>query len=155
MTEILAPAPSVSGRWRVAPFDLFRSLWRRESSSEVLAMSAEVLFTGLDDAAEAGERLRDKVNAGTDGEPLANAASICRWELLILRERLLEWEFTPALRSVRSQVVRELDGAAAAARTLSSGYRFHNLNRICDGGQALDEHLEALARLRARLSSED
>ena len=117
-------------------------------------MSADVLINGLDDAAEAGQRLTEKVNAGTDGEPLANAASICRWELLILRERLLEWDFTPALRSARSQIVRELDGAAAAARTLSSGYRFHNLNRICEGGEALDEHLDALSRLRLRLSPE-
>ena len=116
-------------------------------------MSAEVLVSGLDGAAEAGQRLSEKVNAGTDGDPLANAASICRWELLILRERLLEWEFTPSLRTARSQVVRELDGAAAAARTLSSGYRFHNLNRICEGGQAFDEHLEALSRIRTRLAT--
>jgi hypothetical protein len=140
------------GRWRAAPLDLLRSLWRREDSVGDTAMLTEVLLNGLDGAAEAGQRLTDKVHAGTDGEPLANAASICRWELLILRERLLEWEFTPAYRTIRTQIVRELDGAAAAARTLSSGYRFHNLNRICEGGQAFDEHLDALSRIRDRLA---
>jgi len=53
--------------------------------------------------------------------------------------------------SLRTEIIRHLDDAAAAARTLSSGYRYHNLNRICDGGQQLDEHLQALAQLRARL----
>ena|SRR5436309_3440537 len=154
MSETLASAPSMLGRWRTTPFDLLRLIWRREDSNGDPAMSAEVLLNGLDGAAEVGQRLSEKVQAGTDGEPLANAASICRWELLILRERLLEWEFTPALRPIRTQVVRELDGAAAAARTLSSGYRFHNLNRICDGGQALDEHLESLSRIRSRLADE-
>jgi hypothetical protein len=154
MNESLAPTPGMLGRWRSAPLDLLRTIWRREDSNGDAAMSAEVLLTGLDGVFEASQRLTDKVQAGTDGEPLANAASICRWELLILRERLLECDFTPTLRPIRSQVVRELDGAAAAARTLSSGYRFHNLNRICEGGQALDEHLESLSRIRSRLAGE-
>jgi hypothetical protein len=129
-------------------------LWRREDSSGDEGASTEVLVTGLESAAEAGQRLTEKVQSGMDGEPLANAASICRWELLILRERLAEWEFGPALRPLRSQVIRELDGAAAAARTLSSGYRYHNLNRICEGGQALDEHLDALSKLHTRLAGD-
>ena len=154
MTETLVTVPTTLGRWRMAPLDRLRSMWRREEERGDAAVSSEALMSGLDGAAEAGQRLTEKVHAGADGEPLANAASICRWELLILRERLLEWDLTPAFRPIRAQVVRELDGAAAAARTLSSGYRFHNLNRICEGGQALDEHLESLLRIRARLAGE-
>lgn len=69
-----------------------------------------------------------------------------------IRERVAELEVPPPHRTVRSEVVRRLEEAAAAARVLSSGHRFHNLDRICDGGQALDDHLAALSMLKQRLA---
>lgn len=109
------------------------------------------LTATLDEAAAVGRRLELQVQATPDGKPLANAASICRWELLVLRERLLGAAMEPRERGVHSKIVRHLDSAAAAARTLSLGYRLQSLDRICDGGQALDDHLAALSRLRSRL----
>jgi hypothetical protein len=73
--------------------------------------------------------------------------------MMQLRERVAELEVPPPHDTVHTEVVRRLEEAAAAARLLSSGHRFHNLERICDGGQALDDHLAALSDLKNRLAS--
>jgi hypothetical protein len=143
-------SPSALERVRGASLGAMRALWRRDGPL-VGTETSHDLATSLESASDAGRRLADQIEQLEDNQALANAASICRWELLILRERVLEAEPGMSQRSLRAQVVRHLDGAAAAARTLSSGYRFHNLDRICDGGQALDEHLQALLQIRARL----
>jgi hypothetical protein len=150
MAHSLANAPGALERVRGASLGAVRALWRREAPGPATDPSHD-LATGLESAAEAGRRLAEQIEQLEENQALANAASICRWELLILRERVLEAEPSMSQRSLRAQVVRHLDGAAAAARTLSSGYRFHNLDRICDGGQALDEHLQSLLQIRARL----
>ena len=150
MTTSLASSPGTLERWRGASIGAVRALWRREASFTGADTSHD-LAASLESAAESGRRLAEQIELLEENQALANAASICRWELLILRERVLEAEPGMSQRSLRAQVVRHLDGAAAAARTLSSGYRFHNLDRICDGGQALDEHLQALLQIRARL----
>src|SRR4051794_5315807 len=147
MAQSVAASRSTLDRWRGASWGAFRSLWRRDEH-HLAPQAAQELSTSLDSASETGRRLSDQIEASEDSQTLANAASICRWELLILRERVLESEGSSSL---RTEIIRHLDDAAAAARTLSSGYRYHNLNRICDGGQQLDEHLQALAQLRARL----
>jgi hypothetical protein len=50
-------------------------------------------------------------------------------------------------------MLRRLDEAAAAARLLSSGHRFHNLERICDGGQVLDDQLAALGAMHEKAAA--
>ncbi|HZT08263.1 MAG TPA: hypothetical protein VFC51_14660 [Chloroflexota bacterium] len=114
----------------------------------------EKLIRILDAVAETGREVAEEVNATTAPQPTANAASICRWKLLTLKERLHDVEGPRRVRSARAEAIHHLDAAAAAAQRLSYGYRLHNLDRICDGGQALDDHLAALARLRARLDSQ-
>jgi hypothetical protein len=150
MTESLTQSPSAFGRWTGASVDALRSLWRRDETREPAATAVELL-PGIEGAAEVGRRFAARIHGIEDSQPLANAASICRWELLVLRERVLELSAGPKLRGLQTEIVRHLDEAAAAARILSSGYRFHSLDRICAGGQALDDHLEALEHLRPRL----
>lgn len=145
MARTLSHSPSLLDRWRGA-------LGRRESARPDRSDALRDLVSSLETATGVGLRLTEQIQASSEGQPLANAASVCRWELLILRERVLGLDVEPQYRSVRSQVARELDGAATAARVLSAGYRLHSLDRICDGGEALDDRLEALARIRSRLA---
>jgi hypothetical protein len=115
---------------------------------------ADQLISILDEAAEMGQQVAEEISATHGAQPTANAASICRWRLLKLRERLQAVEGTPRLKSVREEALRHIDAAASAAQAMSYGYRLHNLDRICDGGQALDDHLGALARIRTRLAGQ-
>ena len=128
-----------------------RSMWRRQVEDAPECQAGEELVAKLDAAALSGARLVHQVQAPADSQVLANAASIYRWELLMLRERVLELDIPDRYNSARSQLAQRLDEAASAARVLSYGYRFHSLDRICNGSQALDEHLSALQRLRSRL----
>lgn len=72
-------------------------------------------------------------------ERLANAAAVYHWRLHALRERLRDVAPPPGLRGWHRVLVASLDAAVHATRLLSSGYRFSNLRRICDGGLLLDE----------------
>ncbi len=129
------------------------SLWRGASDAPSDPVETpRDLVACLEKATDVGRRFAEQVAASSDNQPLANAASICRWEILQLRERVADLEIPPPHQNVHSEVVRRLDDAAAAARLLSSGHRFHNLGRICDGGQALDDNLAALSVLKERLS---
>jgi hypothetical protein len=129
-----------------------RSLLRSEAAS-VSTDPPDELLACLDRAVALRDRLAEKVADSIDREPLANAASICRWEILLLRDRVAALNMPRAYQSSHAQVLRQLDEAAVAARQLSSGYRYTSLDRICDGGQALDDRLEALAQIRERLAS--
>jgi len=131
-----------------------RSLWRGggDDTADRPEPPPE-LIACLETASEVGSRFSDQIAASSDAQPLANAASICRWEILQLRDRVAELEVPPPHTTVRSEVLARLDEAAAAARLLSNGHRFHNLERICDGGQALDDHLAALTALKDRLTA--
>jgi hypothetical protein len=129
-----------------------RSLWGGGDSPPP-AEPPEELIACLETVSDVGRRFAEHVAASSDHQPQANAASICRWEMLQLRERVAELDVPPPHHTVHTEVVRRLDEAAAAARLLSSGHRFHNLERICDGGQALDDHLAALSDLKDRLAS--
>ncbi len=154
MAEFLLRPPFPFGRWRanhhgaklgaaqggVAPTD-----------AEVTA--ARDLTDAVTSAVGAGQRLMESLRQSVENETLANAASICRWELLVLRERILEVAGPSALRALQAEAVRHVDGAAAAAHMLGNGYRFHNLDRICQGGEALETHLDGLDRIRTRLDA--
>ena len=129
-----------------------RALWRGGGEDPPPRVEApQELIDCLEAASELSSRFSEQVAASSDHQPLANAASICRWEILQLRDRVADLELAPPHHTVRSDIVRRLDEAAAAARLLSNGHRFHNLERICDGGQALDDHLAALSVLKERL----
>jgi hypothetical protein len=142
----------------------FLDWWRRSASVDVRSpqwtdgmteskeLATDQLIRILDEAAQMGQQVADEVSATHGAQPTANAASICRWKLLKLRDRLTAVESAGRLRAVRDETQRHLEAAASAAQSMSYGYRLHNLDRICDGGQALDDHLGALARIRSRLA---
>jgi hypothetical protein len=115
-------------------------------------VSAEQLIRILDEAAEMGQAVAEEVSATKGAQPTANAASICRWKLLKLRDRLVEVDSTGRMKGIREETQKHLEAAAKAAQAMSYGYRLHNLDRICDGGEALDDHLGALARIRSTLA---
>jgi hypothetical protein len=149
---ILAQPPFAAARWGQGAFGALKSAFQRGKIDAGDPATADELVARLDNATDVGSRLAQQAREAEDVAPLANAASICRWELMVLRERVLETDVPPRLERTRAELVRLLDGTAAAARTMSAGYRFHSLDRICDGGEALDDHLTALGRLRSRLA---
>src|SRR5207249_2925932 len=111
------------------------------------------LIDGLDAAAGIAERLRDKIATSGEQQVQANAAAICRWQLLTLRDRVLELDHIAAEKRAHAKIPHHLSDAAYAAQTLSGGYRCRHLDRICRGGQTLDDQFEALARLRVKLAA--
>ena len=137
--------PAPSRVW--TPWTALCAWWRRDTRSERQTADGELL-PSLDAAAEVAARFAERVSVSEDSQPRANAASICRWELLVLRDRVLGQDLGPRRHLIQMEIARHLEAAAAAARTLSNGYRFHSLDHVCDGGQALDDHLAALANLR-------
>lgn len=132
--------------------DAWRGLWRPATTSG-LAASRHALLTVLEDVTEVADQLADQVSASDDNQPKANAASICRWELGRLKERVLQIPANGADTAQQTAVVHHLDEGMIAAQILSTGYRFHSLDRICRGGRTLDDQFEALARLRIKLGA--
>jgi hypothetical protein len=138
--------------WRKASLGSKNATWTTPVTD--VSTGAEQLIRILDEAAEMGQQVAEEISATQGAQPTANAASICRWRLLKLRERVQAIEGSTRLKSVREETLRHIDAAASAAQAMSYGYRLHNLDRICDGGQALDDHLGALARIRTRLAGQ-
>ncbi len=149
MAEFLLRPPFLFGKWR-ASHGAARS-GVNQTDAELAA--ARDLVDAIGRAIGAGQRLMDSLRDSVENEPLANAASICRWELMVLRERIMEINGPSSLRAAQAESVRSVDGAAAAAHMLGNGYRFHNLDRICQGGEALSTHLDGLERTRVRLDA--
>jgi len=79
-------------------------------------------------------------------ERLANAAAVYHWYLSGVRDRLQNLQPAPSLSIWHEGLVGAVEAAFRATQLLSSGYRFHNVRRICDGGVLLEE---AQAQARA------
>ena len=130
-------------------------LWRRreEVASPAHDESQRALVSAIDQAVEIAERLTQQLRATpAPSQPVANAASICRWEIMVLRERVRMQPINPRLETMQAKILRHLDGAGASAATLSRGYRFHDLDSICRGGEGLDDHVDTLGKIRTRLA---
>src|SRR5688572_4676826 len=72
------------------------------------------LLDSVQRAVDSGLRLQESLRQSVENEPLANAASICRWELLVLRERMLVVSVPNVLKSLLADGVRSVDAAASA-----------------------------------------
>jgi hypothetical protein len=139
---------------RAAPLGALKWFRRQEPEDAGDLASAKELASGLTEAAEIAGKLSEQLrDTPAPSQPVANAASICRWELMLLRERLRVMPVERRMRPTQGRILRHLDAAGAAAATLSRGYRFHDLDCICRGGEALDENIDALARIRIRLAA--
>ena len=151
MAEFLLRPPTLFAKLR--GHGASRVAGHSEPQSDAEVTAARELVSVLGSAIGAGQRLMDSLRDSVENEPLANAASICRWELLVVRERVAEVKGPTSLRPAQAEALRDVDGAAAAAHMLGNGYRFHNLDRICQGGEALAAQLDAMARLRTRIEA--
>lgn len=146
--------PAEALEWlRIGSFGLWRTVWRSNGVAVSHSGTRQALVGLLDDVAGIAGRLADRAAASSDSQSQANAAAICRWELLTLCQHLSQLELPREARSLQSKMVRHAAEAAEAAQVLSAGHRFRNLDRICRGGQNLDDHFEALARLRVKLAA--
>src|SRR5687768_5115694 len=68
-----------------------RDAWRgmrHTSTAGALAASRHALLTVLEDVGEVADQLADQVAVSDESQPRANAASICRWQLARLKERV-------------------------------------------------------------------
>ena len=130
--------------------DVWRGL-RPSTAPAVLAVSRHLLVSLLDEVSIVSARFAEQLVVSADGQPRANAASVCRWELGRLRATLEATSLDVSDRRHQLAILKRLDDAVTAAQILSAGYRFHSLDRICRGGHSLDDHFEALARLRVKL----
>ena len=131
-----------------------RDVWhglRPGTAPATMAISRHALVTLLDEVSAVAGHLAEQVADSADGQPRANAASICRWELGRVRAKVGAIPTDSTDRRHQSMILKRLDDAATAAQILSAGYRFHSLDRICSGGHSLDDQFEALARLRVKL----
>lgn len=129
--------------------------WVGVAADGAVARSAAraALIDCLDEVAGIAARLGEQVAASQEQQAQANAAAICRWRLLTLRGRLEQLDLGGEEKHVQSKIARQLQDASTSAQTLSGGYRCRNLDRICRGGQALDDRFEALAKLRVTLAA--
>jgi len=80
-----------------------------------------------------------------DSERLANTAAILRWEFNQLARAHAGREAPPQARQLHAEVEQSLLTAQRACQMLSNGYRFHNLDKICDGGELLDQAQQIVA----------
>jgi hypothetical protein len=151
MAEFLSRAPFLFGKWRAGHGAPQPGEHGETTLPDADLAAVDTMTNAIHNAVAAGQRLLESLRQSVENEPLANAASICRWEMLILRERIRETPVPGTMRSTQVEAVRAVDAAASAAHTLGNGYRFHNLDRICQGGEALETQLEGLERLHARL----
>src|SRR5581483_10109917 len=94
MAESIFRPAAVLHWWREASVE--RKSFGRNSKqrspvvSEHVEAGTDQLINILDEAAETGRRVAEEVSAASQAQPTANAASICRWRLLTLRQRLLD-----------------------------------------------------------------
>lgn len=151
MAEAIRRPPLLAQWWAEARVDLGQLL-PFVASNGAAADVARKVIPFLEDVEVVAGELAERVAASTDQQELANAAGICRWELLRLGERVRDVTYSRP-KGHWATLMRHLTGGAAAAQILSSGYRFHSIDRICRGGEELEQHLEPLARLRIKLTA--
>src|SRR5437868_6930227 len=129
MAESIFRPATVLHWWRAAGFDR-KTAWRNDPVTERAEPATDQLITILDEAAETGRRVSEEVvNAVAASQPTANAASICRWKLLTLRQRMLDMGGARRFGENGEAALRHIEEAATAAQRLSYGYRLHNLDR--------------------------
>jgi hypothetical protein len=127
----------VSARAIAALGRLFRR-HPRPSREELAAYASEVVPT-LVRAERLYQDWFEQAALFADGEKLANAAAVHRWEAATLGQGLGRVTPPPALARAHAEVIAALQMASRAAQLLSSGSRYHNSNAVCDGQTHLEE----------------
>lgn len=81
-------------------------------------------------------------------EQLANAAAVYHWRLHVLRDRLRVAAVPSSLQGWHRVLLASLDDACHALRSISGGYRYYHVRRICEGELLLDEARQQVAAVR-------
>ena len=100
----------------------------------------------------------ETVETISDSERVANSASTQSWEMASLGERLGACTPPAGLAPLHERCLKAFAFGRKAGRLLSTGYRYHNSDSLCDGIAALEDarqlHLSAIAELAALSSPE-
>jgi hypothetical protein len=137
----------------VNPSRWLRGLFRRSSRIDPEhARDYQAAVTPLLERADClYQQWVEQVESLTDDERIANIASIQGWEMASLAERLGACTPPPGLETVHANCTRAFELARRAGRLLSTGYRYHSTDALCDGHASLDDarqlYLSAMARL--------
>jgi hypothetical protein len=135
------------------PSRWLRDLFRRKPQVESLALrDYRLAVTPLLERAEClYQQWREQMETASDSERIANIASTQSWEMASLGSRLDACTAPEGLEGLHSRCVKSFQRARRAGQLLSTGYRYHNSDALCDGHATLDDarrlYLSALAEL--------
>lgn len=100
----------------------------------------------------------ENVESVSDTERIANIASTQSWEMAALGERLGACTPPEGLGPLHERCLKAFTFGRKAGRLLSTGYRYHNSDALCDGHASMEDarrlYLSAMADLAALSSPE-
>lgn len=138
----------------------FRTLFQRKPRVDAIALrDYRAAVTPLLERAEClYQQWIENVETVSDTERIANTASTQSWEMASLGERLGACTPPTGLGPLHERCLKSFTYGRKAGRLLSTGYRYHNSDALCDGHAAMEDarrlYLSAMADLAA-LSSPD
>lgn len=88
-----------------------------------------------------------------DDTRLANTASIYRWELARLGQRVAGLEAPVLVANAQRALLNVLSEASRGCQLLATGHRFHKSETVCDGQTLLVESAEEAERLKKSLNA--
>jgi hypothetical protein len=133
------------------PSRWLRDLFRRKPQVESLDLrDYRLAVTPLLERAEClYQQWREQMETAVDSERIANIASTQSWEMASLGSRLDACTPPEGLEGLHRGCVKSFQLARRAGQLLSTGYRYHNSDALCDGHATLDDarrlYLSALA----------
>jgi hypothetical protein len=141
------------------PARWLRDLFRRRPRVESTALrDYQSAVTPLLERAEClYQQWREHMETTVDSERIANIASTQSWEMASLGSRLDACTPPNGLEGLHERCAKSFRLARRAGQLLSTGYRYHNADALCDGHATLDDarqlYLSALADLADLASS--
>ena len=133
------------------PSRWFRDFFRRKPRVESVALrDYRLAVTPLLERAEClYQQWREQMETTADSERIANVASTQSWEMASLGSRLEACTPPEPLDTLHARCIKSFQLGRRAGQLLSTGYRYHNADALCDGHATLDDarrlYLSALA----------
>lgn len=149
LTSGVNPAQWIRGLFRRSPQIPLDDLRDYQAAVTPLLERADCLY----------QQWVEQVESLKDDERIANIASTQSWEMASLSERLGACTPPPGLEGIHARCNRAFELARRAGRLLSTGYRYHSTDALCDGHASLEDarqlYLSAMARLIELSSPEE
>jgi len=123
------------------PFRWLSSLFHRppEPEPEAVEDYRAAILPLLERAERLYQQWLEDVETVSDSERLANIASTQSWELATLSERLQACTPPEALAGTHAKCTEAFRLTRRAGQLLSTGYRYHSSDALCDGHALLDD----------------